>query len=58
MVGSTAQRRHGLVGFFRREAVDAFAWEKSFMYGRSVTILPAGEPKIVQRSDKLKKMPI
>jgi len=52
MVGSTAQRRHGLVGFFRREAVDAFAWEKSFMYGRSVTILPAGEPKIVKRSDK------
>ena len=58
MMGSTEQRRHGLVGFFRREVVDAFAWEKSFMYGRSVTILPAGEPKIVKRSDKLKKMPI
>ena len=58
MVGSTAQRRHGLVGFFRREAFDAFALEKSFMYGRSVTILPAGVPKIVKRSDKLKKMAI
>lgn len=58
MVGSTAQRRHGLMGFFRREAVDAFAREKSFMHGRSVTILPAGKPKIVKRSDKLKKMPI
>lgn len=44
--------------FFQREGVDAFVGEKSFMYRRSVTILPAGVPKIVKRSDKLEKMPI